>query len=275
MLEVISRSTADNRSWLAPVRPQQAGELPLVCFSYAGGSPSAFRGWPAALAGVHVLPVLLPGRCTRLAEPPLTESEPIVTAVADALEAAGHTGRYALFGHSMGALLAYRTACELRRRGAPAPVRLFVSASRPPHRYGDQARHRLSDPELRHLVRGLGGMTADGALADSYLDRRLPVLRADLAVCDSYRWQPEPPLDCPMTAFAGTEDPVARRAEMTGWRGYTARSFLTRTIAGDHFFLLAGHSRQQLLHQLGQELTALTTTPAKHAGVSESNGMTA
>ncbi|MEO6703312.1 MAG: thioesterase domain-containing protein [Jatrophihabitantaceae bacterium] len=247
----------DASGWLQPQRPLSAELLTLFCFSYAGGSPSAFRGWQAELPGVQVVPILLPGRCTRLTEQPCAESAIAVGEISAAIAAsmeAGHCDRYAMFGHSMGALLAYQTAVQLRRGGRRRPAHLFVSASRPPHQYGQQARHQWSDDELRSLVRELGGQTAQGPLADEFLQRRLPALRADLSICDTYRWRPEPPLDCPMTAFAGTADPIANPEQVLGWREYTSRSFVARTVEDDHFFLLARNGREQLLAQLKNEL---------------------
>lgn len=262
--------------WLELQRPLDTDSVALFCFSYAGGSGSAFRSWQAGLPGLRVVPIQLPGRCTRLAEPARDDLTEQAAEIADAIgEVVATAGvRYALFGHSMGGLLAYETAQQLRRCALPGPVHLFASASRPPHQYGAPGRPPYTDAELRTLVRQLGGQPADGPLADSYLQRRLPVLRADLAACDGYRWQPQPPLDCPMTTFAASDDPIASAQQLAAWRSYTSRSFVARTVGGNHFFLLSEPGRQQLLRQLGDELRWLTEPypPALSASL---NGMTA
>ena len=233
------------------------GTPSLVCLSYAGGTSSVYRDWQERLGGrAHVVPVLLPGRGLRMREDPYTEMAPLAAELADALIEHGHADHYALFGHSMGALLGYEIACALRERGRPEPLHLFVSGSKAPHLYRDLARHALSDGELRRFVHDLGGFGDDGGVGASYFERRLPVLRADLRVCDEYRWAPRPPLRCPMTAFSASDDPIAPGAQVEAWRGYTTGSFLRRHLTGDHFFL-NGPARVPLFRALRGELDRL------------------
>ncbi|MEV0440539.1 alpha/beta fold hydrolase [Streptomyces spectabilis] len=228
----------------------------LICFPYAGGTASVYRDWQAHL-GVPVVPVQPPGRGPRLREPPYTDLDALVSDVTDALLAAGLVHDYALFGHSMGALVAYEVACALRGRGAPGPRRLFVSGSRAPHLYADRADHALGDEELRRLVTDLGAVAPGDRVAGAYLERRLPVLRADLTACERYRWRPRRPLDCPMTAYSAVGDPLAPVPGVEAWRAYTGASLLRRHVPGGHFFL-NGPARRPLLRDLRTELTRTT-----------------
>ncbi|AXG81394.1 thioesterase II family protein [Streptomyces paludis] len=233
---------------------RHAAPLRLVCLPYAGGTPSVYRNWAADLGdGVRVVPVLLPGRGPRAREAPYTAMAPLAADLADALAEHELAHDYALFGHSMGALLAYEVAHELRDRGLPEPAHLFVSGSKAPHLYGDRADHTLSDADLRQRVRDLGGLGADDTIGSSYLERRLPVLRADLTVCETYRWAPRTPLNCPMTAFSATRDPLAPAHRMEAWRVHTRGSLLRHHLEGDHFFL-NGPSRPRLLRHIRAEL---------------------
>ncbi|GHA05929.1 thioesterase [Streptomyces tauricus] len=243
--------------------PARAGAAPLrlVCLPYAGGTPSVYRNWAAHLGDpVHVVPVLLPGRGLRVREAPYTGMGALVADLTDALMEHELAHDYALFGHSMGALLAYEVAHELRDRGLAEPAHLFVSGSRAPHLYGDRRDHTLSDAELRQLVRDLGGLGADDTIGGSYLERRLPVLRADLTVCETYRWAPRRPLSCPMTAFSATRDPIAPAHEMEAWRVHTRGSLLRHHVEGDHFFL-NGPSRPYLLREIRAELARHLDVP--------------
>lgn len=242
--------------WLPGAPLPSTAPLRLICFSYAGGTSSVFREWPRALApGVDVIRVQAPGRGTRLAEAPYRQMGPLVEAVADALLAAGLVRDYAVFGHSMGALVGYEVSCELRRRGQPGPLHLFVSASRAPQLYGTETSHAASDDDLYRMVSELGGIPGGGGARPAYLKRRLPVLRADLAVCERYRWTPRTPLDCPVSAFRGTEDPIASAAQVEAWRDYTSRSFVQHALPGNHFFLI--DAQQQLLGRLRAELSQI------------------
>ena len=248
--------------WFPATAAGSEARVNLLCFSYAGGTPSAFRGWQEHLDdAAHVVTVLLPGRGLRLREAPYTEIRPLADDIATALIEHHLTADYAMFGHSMGALLAYEVCCELIRRGRAEPRHLFVSGSKAPHLYGGRTDHALPDQRLRHLVRDLGGLGPDG-IGDAYFDRRVPVLRADLRVCDQYQWAPRAPLHCPMTAFSAADDPIATPAEVEAWREYTTGSLLHRHLPGNHFYLLAGPSRQRLLADLRDDLHRLSAEPA-------------
>nr|BAG84250.1 putative thioesterase [Streptomyces griseoviridis] len=236
--------------------------LRLICFSYAGGTQSVYRDWQEQLGGrVKVVPVLLPGRGPRIREPLYTGMRALVGDLTDALQQHRLDSGYAVFGHSMGALVGYEVSCELRRRGAPGPRHFFAAGSRAPHHYGDPAMPLLSDGDLRRQVRELGGLGPDEALGSAYLERRLPVLRADLDICRTYRWTPRKPLGCAMTAISAADDPIAPPGLMEGWREYTAGSFLRRHVPGGHFFLL-GPERARLWPELRRELDRLTGTAA-------------
>lgn len=242
------------RSWFPDADPHRPAAIRLVCFSYAGGTSSVYRDWPEHLGRhVQVVPVLLPGRGPRLRESPYTAMEPLAADVADALVRHGHAERCAFFGHSMGALLAYEVACRLRDRFGREPLHLFVSGSKAPHHYGTGRSHVLPDEELRQLVRDIGGLGPDDAIGGSYLDRRLPILRADLGACERYRWIPRRPLGCPVSAFSTTDDPIAPSSQVDGWRDYTAGPFLRRQLTGNHFYL-TGPGRARLLQELDAEL---------------------
>lgn len=143
--------------------PDPAADVRLVCFPHAGGTPSVYRDWDAHVGDrVQVVPVLLPGRSFRLGEPPRREMAPMAADIAAALVGQGLADAFALFGHSMGALLAYEVACELRDRGAGEPVHLFVSGSRAPHFYGARIGAELTDDALLAMVRDLGGLAGAG-----------------------------------------------------------------------------------------------------------------
>ncbi len=235
----------------------------LVCFAHAGGAPSVFRDWPDHLGpDVHIVPMLLPGRGLRLWEPASTDIRALAREAAAALIDQGLLDRYAVFGHSMGALLAYELACVLRELDAPDPTHLFVSGSRAPHLYGTPLGAELSDDELLAWVRELGGLLGSGAR--SQFDRRLPTLRADLRACETYRPQPRPPLECPLTVFSAAGDRLAGPEQASQWRRYTTGSMRRGHFPGGHFYLVGPH-RFSLLRELRDDLTRYTPAPGSTA----------
>ncbi|WP_240197608.1 thioesterase II family protein, partial [Nonomuraea lactucae] len=191
------------------------------------------RELTGVLPGVTVSPLQLPGRENRIAEPPAFT----VGDVTD--EIAPGTGEpYALYGHSMGARLAFEVARELRRRGLPQPSRLYVGGAHPPHRKVPLAATAdlPDDAFIDQLVRRAGAL-AELKHEPELRELLLPVLRADFGWIRNYRYTPEPPLDVPIVAFTGLDDGEVGAADMLGWARHTTAGFGLRTLHGGHFFV--------------------------------------
>lgn len=220
----------------------QPGAPALYCLPHAGGGASAYRTWLGRLPGVAVLPVQLPGRETRFREPPYQRMLPLVCDLADVVladvEANPVPGTpYAIYGHSLGALVGFELVREIRRRGAVAPVHLFVSGCVAPHTPFDDGPpvRDMSLPQLVATLRHLGG-TPEWLLSDrSALDMIVPAIRADFSVKETSQYLPEPPLEVPITALPSTADPRASRELVLRWREQTIRMFQAHTFIGGHF----------------------------------------
>jgi medium-chain acyl-[acyl-carrier-protein] hydrolase len=221
------------------VRRRDAAALRLFCFPYAGAGTSAFRGWHEALPpDVEVCSLQLPGRGSRLGEPAFRRMTPLVEALAEGVRAALGTP-IAFFGHSMGALVAFELAREMRRRGWPAPRHLFVSGLAAPH-LPDPAPtrlHRLTDGELVAELRRLGGTPPAVLESPEILELTLPTLRADFELLETYRYEPEPPLDCDLTALGGQDDRFVTPGGLAAWAAETSGRFTRVVFPGNHFFL--------------------------------------
>jgi surfactin synthase thioesterase subunit len=200
--------------------PRPDAQARLICFPYAGAGASSLRRWPQRIGAMEVCAVQPPGRENRFREPAYHSFDDFAADAAEGL--APYLDRpYALFGHCMGALLAYATLVRLEERGHPLPARLFVSSTLVPHRgfYGlfqpSMSDERLAD-ELRGIVRGLG----EPEPLPELLPMAIAVLRNDVDMCYRYRPPGPRPLPCPITAIGWRDDPYVPAPEMLEWDGY-------------------------------------------------------
>ena len=234
------------------VRPGGGARMRLFCFPYAGGGASAFRTWQEAVPeGVEVCPVYLPGRERRFREPARTRMEPLADELLESLRP--HLDApFALFGHSMGAAIAFEVARRLDREGM-APAHLFVSARRAPQRPPEgEPIHALPEDEFVRRVGELDG-TPDEVLRDrEMMELVLPILRADFILSETYRYREGPPLGMPITALGGSADAHVSRDDLLGWGEQTRGSFRHLRFAGGHFFLQT--HRAELLRAVGDDL---------------------
>ncbi|MCB2263327.1 MAG: hypothetical protein LGR52_10405 [Candidatus Thiosymbion ectosymbiont of Robbea hypermnestra] len=145
---------------------------------------------------------------------------------------------FAFFGHSMGALLAFELARELRRQGKREPFCLMVSGYRAPQLpLSNAPLHKLSEPALIDALRHYGG-TPEVVLAhEELMEIFIPVIRADFAIDETYVHVPEPPLGCPIHVFGGEADHMVAKDELDAWRQQTSGAFVLHRFPRGHFYL--------------------------------------
>ena len=237
--------------WIVRSRPNPGAALRLLCFPYAGGAAMVFRQWPERLPeNVELLAVELPGRGARAKEAPMRVRAELVARMADELPM---QAPFAIYGHSLGAVLGFALARELRRRGKPGPVHLFVSGRRAPELPEPAPMHQLPDAQFLERLKRLGGIP-DAVLAHPELvEYFLPILRADITLVEEEPYRPEPPLECPITALGGDDDEKARLGELTAWGAHTAGAFEHEVFPGGHFFIQT--ARDVFLGSLSRRLS--------------------
>lgn len=246
---MLKKRTAE--TWFPCAGPSAGSRLRLFAFPHAGGGTSWVREWNVG-AGAEVRTARLPGRESRLQEKPLEEMTALVEALGEALQF--WTNRpFAFFGHSMGAVVAFEVARWLRRRGQPLPQVLIASGARAPHfRLGWRP---PPDPAGEQLLAELGRLGGTPPEVIEHPELRkvvLPALAADAKLYRRYVYEEEPPLDCPIRAWAGEEDPNILPEHLEAWRKQTTGSFAWRRFPGGHFY--AGTSAEAVRIAFEEEL---------------------
>ncbi len=244
------------RTWLACPRPRPDPTARLLCFHHAGGSPSTFRPWLDDLpAHVELLVVRLPGREARLRETPLTRMSEIVAPLAKAIAPLLEGVRVVGFGHSLGALISFEFARELRRQQLPSLAALVVSGRNAPGFGRQLSLHQLDDRELVAEVQRIYGGIPQAILDEpELLKLTLPVLRADLTLNEAHVHEQESPLDCPLSAYAGVDDPRVGAVGLEAWGEHTSASFEWAQVEGEHFYLSAPAGKRVILEKLATVL---------------------
>lgn len=197
-------------------------------------------------------PIQLPGRENRFSEPPFTQlfslNEQLAYALIPYLDMP-----FAFFGHSMGALISFELSRYLCRNMGHIPKHLFVSAHRAPQLSDSNSSiYTLPESSFLEKIRHLNGIPAEILDNPELLQLFLPILRADFTLCETYRYQPEIPLPCAITAFGGLRDETLLQQDLDAWRQQTQSTFRLHYFAGNHFFL--HESQATLLNILASEL---------------------
>ncbi|HEY0474886.1 MAG TPA: alpha/beta fold hydrolase [Kribbella sp.] len=240
-------------SWVTVTCPRPAARLRLFCLPFAGGGASRYRDWPKSLPDdVEVVPIQLPGRESRFCEPAIDSVEVLADQLVEGIT--GYLDRpFALFGHSMGAFIAFELARRLRRLSLE-PVHFFASGCRAPHlpnRSGN--RHVLSDTQFLAALRELNGIPSDLLENADFMDLLLPMIRSDFKLAETYRFSPQPPLRCPVSAFGGRADDEVSDGDLKAWSHHTTGPFEVHLLSGDHFFV--NSSRATLLQLVRSKLS--------------------
>lgn len=240
----------------------------LLCLPCAGASAMAYLRWRRLLPQwINVVPVELPGRGSRFTESLVEDFDALVTQLC-AEQKHLLNGRYALFGHSMGALLAYGMTLRVQQQGGVMPQALLVGGSSAPSRR-DNARFtgNNDDATLIADMRKQGGTPQEVFDSAELIRITLDVLRADYRICGSFRRAADAsPLSVPIHAFSGLQDDIDADC-IDAWSIETSKTFTLDWFDGGHFFVR--QQEEEMLAAITQRLLhgAAGTVGNAHASV--------
>lgn len=237
----ITAPNEDESLWLRRFEPAPEAPARLLCLPHAGGSAGTYLRLARSLAPeTEVLAVQYPGRQDRRSEPCAESVEALAdalfTAVRDRVDAST-----ALFGHSMGAVLAFELARRLERDAGVRCVRLFASGRRAPSAFRDDSAPAASDAAMLAELRSLGGTDLRILQDEELLTAALPALRADYRAIGRYRAAEDATVDCPITVLVGDTDPRTSPDEARAWARHSTVPCEVLTFPGGHFFLDGNH----------------------------------
>ncbi len=211
--------------------------LILICLPYAGGSSYTYKVFEPFLdSRISVFSPELPGRNRRLEEACLRDAHDVTD---DLFTSCHHVLQhpYMIYGHSMGALLAYLLTKKILAQGFQPPLHLICTGrggpSVPPR---EEVRYLRPKTEFYKCLQKLGGITDDLLANESYMSFFEPILRADFEVVETYTHVPAAPLSVPITVVTGTDEEITPEEAAT-WRFETHGHVDIHTLPGDHFFI--------------------------------------
>jgi medium-chain acyl-[acyl-carrier-protein] hydrolase len=232
--------------WIRCFSPRSAASVRLFCFPYAGGNATIFQSWSRNLPEqIELCAIQLPGHGDRLKELPFQNLAELTEALVPELHP--YLDRpYALFGHSMGALISFEVARQLQLH-QPSLHRLkhlFVSGRRAPH-LPDRLPHlhQLPDREFLEELSHFNGTPAEVLNNAELMQFFMPTLRSDFSVCETYRYVEAAPLTCPITVFGGVDDSIEPVDLMQGWSLQTQCQTSIENVPGGHFFIQSQQQR--------------------------------
>lgn len=233
-------------------RPE--AQLRLFCFAYAGSSAQLFLRWNDYVPEwVEVSGFEMPGHGRRLVESrPIEDQTEAALVIADSIQPMLDRP-YAIFGHCLGAALAYEATRVLQSRGVRQPLHFFASGARAPH-YGIPIAN-VEDMDDEEFIEHFGNVYGAplGLLNDPQMRPLvLPMVRADARMTQNYFYEPGPPVTYGVTAVAGQNDPDVKPEHLSAWQQHTTEKVCTRLYPGTHFFFV--DEAPQLLSDFIDEL---------------------
>ncbi|MCR5529290.1 MAG: thioesterase [Saccharofermentans sp.] len=223
------------------------GDRPVIfCFNHAGGNARVFDHWIDSMM-VDAVPVELPGHGKRIGEEARSDIRAVVGDIAEHIRQEvmkyEHPLEFSLFGHSLGAIVAFGVACNLRKKYGLKPCCLQVSGRHAPQDE-DPSPYRTSMgiAPLIDEIRSLGHTPPELLENKEFLDFIMPTIYSDYKLSESFVYEKQK-LDIPIYAYSGDTDRDADVKVMRRWSDVTSGVFKIRQFEGDHFYLFDDRNR--------------------------------
>jgi len=228
----------NSKQWITCPHPKLEARVRLYCLPFAGGGASIYNSWGKLLGSdIEVCPIQLPARENRYSENAYTNAELLAGVLAEKLKIHSHKP-FAIYGHSMGALLAFELTRALQRNFGLIPEHLILGAHRAAHLPRNrQELHRLPDPLFIEKLSKLGGFPAEVLSSSELMQFLMPTLKSDFELCETYQFKKSELLNCTIHCFAGKHDIEASPDVMSQWKIHTNKNTISHVFDAGHFFI--------------------------------------
>lgn len=215
-------------------------KIKLVCIPYAGGSAQIFYKWRKHLnSHIELIPVELTGRGKRFLEPYYSSIQDAVNDIYKIVKPQIQNSNYAIFGHSLGSILAYELIYLLKNNGIHNPIHVFFSGRYPPHIHRHKALIHNSPNEIfKKEIFKLGGTPLELLENDELYEIFMPILRSDYKIVETYNYTKKScKFDFDISVFSGFKDNEVEQSDLQEWKYYTDKNFKIVMFEGGHFFI--------------------------------------
>jgi surfactin synthase thioesterase subunit len=212
----------------------------LICLPFAGGNKYSYREYELKASSlIKVIPLEYPGRGRRIGEPLLGDMDLIVEDIFLQVKPLLAKGDYALYGHSMGGIVACLLARKIMDSNLAPPLHLFITGTTAPSSKGrsEFKRHLLGKAEFIDEIRRLGGSPDEILENEELLEYLEPILRADFKAMETFQYEEHPQLQIPFTVITGSEEKM-KKEDILLWQRESAYEVEFRTLPGKHFFIM-------------------------------------
>jgi surfactin synthase thioesterase subunit len=232
----------------------------IFCIPFAGGSRYSFRNFQDHLPGnLNLIPLEYPGRGARIKEALLTDMDEIVNDILSQIYAESKKNPYAIYGHSMGGIVAFLVTRRIVKEGQIAPPEhLFITGTAAPSSKSanDKQRHLMGKEEFITELREMEGCPEEILQNHDLLEYYLPILRSDFQAAETFRHQKDIPLNVPITIVTGNQEDMDPQ-DISSWQEEAADVVRFHQLPGGHFFIMKYASR--LMIMISQELSSIKT----------------
>lgn len=213
--------------------------MKLFCIPHAGGSTLPYQAWKKHLPDdIAFMPLDLPGRMPRFQEPLCDNADELVEDLVRSIKDKLQPGEpYAIYGHSMGAMLLYFIYFRLLEEGCEPPIHLFFSSRWPPYHPNEKAYYDLdNEEESKQRLVAMGGFNEMLLENKPMLDYYMNVLLADYRLIQSVAVSSLRRIDTDFTVLWSDREPDIADSDIHQWKRSAGAGIAFVKVKGSHFF---------------------------------------